>query len=136
MLAAIPLLSLFGLFGERTARRRAASAKLELAATFPERFRYRQSQPLEVIVRNLSQREIDTVHVSIDTAYLSRFTDVRITPSPRIAYIVDILHVRPGESRLVALQIGADRYGWHHGWIAAIADGDSIAIPIRTLVFP
>ena len=42
----VPILALLGLFGERTALAGARSATLDVAVSYPERFRYRQVQPL------------------------------------------------------------------------------------------
>jgi hypothetical protein len=136
LIAAIPLLALFGLFGERSATIHTSSAALELRVTYPERFRYRQSQRLEIVVRNIARRSIDTIHVSIDTAYLSRFSTVHIEPAPRTSFVVDVTNVSPGESRLIAVELSGDRYGRHGGRISAATSEDSVVIPIRTFVFP
>jgi hypothetical protein len=152
LLAAVPLLTLFGLFGERRSVVRTASLTLELTVTYPERFRYRQVQLLEVTVRNRSAQVLDTVHLSLDTAYITRFASVRIEPPPQIAFVVDLTNVRPNESRLVTAELGGDRYGRHPGRILAwtraaqraargaqSADGvraDSAAVQFQTMVFP
>lgn len=136
LLAAIPVLTLFGAFGESRASVRAASSALEMTVRYPSRFRYRQVQSLEITVRNVSPRILDTVALSLDTAYITRFSSVRIVPSPREAYVVDLIDVKPMESRLVTAELWGERYGSHSGRIMATTHSDSASTPIRTMVFP
>ncbi|HTD83533.1 MAG TPA: hypothetical protein VK648_07045, partial [Gemmatimonadaceae bacterium] len=86
----VPILALLGLFGERTALARARSATLDVAVSYPERFRYRQVQPLHLTVRNLSTQPLDTITVSFDTAYISRFSSVRFDPPTKRAYAIEL----------------------------------------------
>jgi len=132
----IPVLALFGFFGERGATVNATSELLALSVHYPERFRYRQVQPLEVTVRNLSAHVIDSIHVSLDTAYITRFSSVRITPAPSNAFTVTLVGVKPGEQQLVSAELWAQDYGRHRGRIVAATPNDSAAVTIRTLVFP
>ena len=136
LIAAVPLLCLLGVFGERSAYTTSASALLEVTIRYPERFRYRQIEPLEISVRNRSAITIDTVHVWLDTAYITRFSSVRIEPMPQRAFAVDLLHVQPGESRLVAAELWGERYGRHSGRIVVSAHADTANAHISTLVFP
>lgn len=136
LLAAIPVLTLFGAFGESRASGRAASSALEITVRYPSRFRYRQVQSLDVTVRNVSARILDTVTLSLDTAYISRFSSVRIVPAPRDAYVVELIDVKPAESRLVTAELWGERYGSHTGRITAATHSDSASTLIRTMVFP
>jgi len=54
LLIAIPVLTLFGVFGERRDVARASSRSVEMTVRYPSRFRYRQVQSLDVAVRNVS----------------------------------------------------------------------------------
>lgn len=136
ILAAIPVLTLLGVFGERAATTRASSRSLALVVRYPERFRYRQLQPLHVTIRNVSNRVLDTVWVWLDTSYVSRFSSVRIDPAPRSAFVVPLAMVAPGESRLVAAELWGEQYGVHHGLIMARSTSESVSVAIRTVVFP
>ena len=136
LLAAIPILSLLGLFGERQSEVHAASRSIEMSIRYPARFRYRQVQSLDIAVRNTSGHAVDTIKVSLDTAYISRFSSVRIEPSPSIAFIVTLTDVRPGASRLISAELWGDRYGRHQGRIAAIANFDTAAATVQTVVLP
>ena len=136
LFAAIPILSLFGLFGERRAAVYAASRSVAMSIRYPRRFRYRQVQSLDIAIRNVSARVIDTIDVSLDTAYVSRFSSVRIEPAPRAAFTVAITDVQPGESRLISAELWGDRYGRHQGRIRAVVRGDTAAATVQTIVFP
>ena len=136
LLVAIPILSLFGVFGETLADVHAASRSVTIDVRYPTRLRYRQVQPLDIVVRNTSRQLIDTIEVSLDTAYVSRFSGVRIEPVPRIAFVVAMTDVRPGESRLIAAELGAERYWLHRGHIRAATRTDTATVTVRTVVFP
>jgi hypothetical protein len=135
-IAAVPLLALLGVFGESSNTVSVRSASFEVRASYPARFRYRQIQALRVDVRNISRLPLDTVKVSVDTAYVSRFSSVRFDPAPTAAYVVPVTHLRPGEHGLVSAELWGEQYGRHRGRIAVTALGDSVAISISTFVFP
>ena len=136
LLAAVPIMSVLGLFGERRSEVNAASRTVAMSIRYPARFRYRQVQPLDIVVRNISGRVIDTIEVSLDTAYISRFSSVRIEPAPRIAFVVTLTDVRPADSRLISAELWGERYGRHHGRISATTRSDTAAATVRTVVFP
>jgi hypothetical protein len=136
IILAIPIAALFGLFGERTALTRVKSASLDVVASYPERFRYRQVQSLHLSVRNLSTQPLDTITISFDTAYIPRFSSVRFDPPVKKAYDVELIDVKPMESRFVAVEMWGQDYGMHHGTIVARAGADSAILRIRTFVFP
>lgn len=136
ILLAIPIAALFGLFGERTALAHVKSTSLDVAVSYPERFRYRQVQPLHVSVRNLSTQSLDTVTVSFDTAYISRFAGVRFEPPAKKAFAVELRDVKPMESRFIAVELWGQTYGMHRGAIVTRAGTDSAVLRIRTFVFP
>ena len=132
----IPIAALFGLFGERTALARAKSAGLDVVVSYPERFRYRQLQPLRLTVRNLSAQPIDTLTVSFDTSYISRFSSVRFDPPVRKTYAVELTDVKPMESRFVAVELWGQDYGIHRGIIVVRGGTDSAVVHVRSFVFP
>lgn len=136
VLALITVLAMVGTFGERTATVTAATRSLGVTVSYPERIRYRQTERLQVAVTNRGSATLDSVVVSLDTAYLSRFTDVRIEPEPVVAYDVRLAHLVPGETRLVVAEVTGDRY-WRHPATVGVAMGDErAAVRFSSLVFP
>lgn len=136
LLAAVPLLALLGVFGERAATAVARSNAVEVTVTYPARFRYRQVEPLRVAVRNTSANTLDTVLVSFDTAYIARFSSVRFDPAVTSAFVVPVSHLAAGASGLVSVELWGEQYGRHGGRIVVTARGDSLSVPISTFVFP
>ena len=136
LIAAIPLLAILGLFGERAADVTAHSASLSVRVTYPVRFRYRQVQQLRVTVRNNSPATLDTVLVSFDTAYISRFSNVRFDPSPIAAFVVPIRRLAPGAVGDAFAEVYGEQYGRNRGRIVVTTRGDSVVIPVSTFVFP
>src|SRR5690606_12259349 len=65
----IPLLALAGVFGERRDDAHARDGALEVSARYPSVFRYKMIDAIEVDVRNRGDAVIDSVTVSLDTAY-------------------------------------------------------------------
>jgi hypothetical protein len=136
ILLVVPILALFGVFGESRASAHSAKGAVDVEVSYPTRFRYRQVQSLRVSVRNLSPVVADTMRVSFDTAYVSRFSSVRFDPAAKTAYTVDLTDVKPSESRLISVELWGQDYGNHRGTITAWRGSDSAIVHIRTLVFP
>ncbi|HEY2377342.1 MAG TPA: hypothetical protein VGH98_15300 [Gemmatimonadaceae bacterium] len=136
LIAAVPILTLLGLFGERRGELHTTSASVAVDVVYPERFRYRQVEALDITVRNRTSHVIDTLHVWIDTAYVTRFSTVQIEPEPDIAYDVALTRLRPGEARLVVAELWGERYGRHQGRIVVSTRSDSAVAAISTFVFP
>jgi hypothetical protein len=136
LIAAVPLLAMLGVFGERATTTVVRSAAVDVAVTFPARFRYRQVQALRVSVRNTSARPFDTVFVSFDTAYIARFSSVRFDPAVTSAFVVPMSHLAAGASGLVSVELWGEQYGRHRGRVVVTANGDSVSVPISTFVFP
>jgi hypothetical protein len=107
-----------------------------MTVRYPSRFRYRQIESLDVTLRNVSAHTLDTVSVSLDTAYITRFSSVRIEPAPRKAYVVELIDLKPRESRLVPAELWGERYGSHEGRITAVVHADSASTLVHTIVFP
>jgi len=137
ILLAVPILALFGLFGETQGHAHTTSGSIDVEVSYPARFRYRQVQSLQVSVRNLSTTAAaDTIRVSFDTAYISRFSSVRFDPAAKSAYTVDLTDVKPSESRLVSVELWGQDYGTHRGTVVARHGTDSAIVHLSTFVFP
>ena len=136
ILLAVPILALFGIFGETRGHAHTTSGSIDVEVSYPARFRYRQVQSLRVSVRNLSSLVADTMKVSFDTAYVARFSSVRFDPAAKSAYTVDLTDVKPSESRLVSVELWGQDYGNHRGTVVARHGSDSAIVHLRTLVFP
>jgi hypothetical protein len=136
LLGLIPMLAIFGVFGEHWDSRVADGATLRTTIEFPDRFRSRLSRPITVLVENRSGRLLDTVAVTFDAAYIERFTAVNFLPDVEDSYVVKLKDVRPGQTRRVHLELEGDQVGRHTGRVLVRSGTDSSMIGIHTIVFP
>lgn len=137
----IPLLALFGFFGEIRAEADTSSAAFSLHVDYPRSYRFRVHNPLTVTVRNTSDQAFEIVTVSFSTSYLSPFADSQFNPDlSRItadAYEVDLENVQPGEARIVTVVLEGQEYGQHNGTVAVAAPNvEPVQLSIGTFVFP
>lgn len=135
-LLAIPLLALFGVFGERWQNVRAEDGVLEASARYPSAFRYKMIDAIELHVRNRGHAVIDTITISLDTVYAGRFSTVTAVPPFTGPFELELTGVEPGASRRVRIEIQAERYWSHSGNLMVAADRDTIRMPLTTMVYP
>jgi hypothetical protein len=136
VLALIPLLAMLGVFGDRQRTIAVTSRSLGITIDYPDRMRYRQSELLEISVVNRSERALDTVLVSVDSSYLSRFIDVRGNPPPTTYFSVPLISMRPGETRLLSIELTGNRYWRHPATVTAATGSERTTVAFSTLVFP
>lgn len=138
LLFAVPVLALAGVFGESWAHGVDRGEGLALSVEYPARYRYKQINTLQAWVRNTSGRTLDTVTVSFDSAYVSRFSTLMFVPSARIPFEVEFVELEPGEVRRVWLELQGELYGAHTGQVEAHATGlrDTLRVPVHTFIFP
>lgn len=133
----VPLLAIAGVFGESWARAAADGPNVSVQVEYPSRFRYKMLNSVAVSIRNQSARAIDTITVRVDSSYALRFSTVVFTPAAERAYEVPLTDIAPGETRLVVIELQGERYGRHTGGLhIESTNGDTLAIPLSTLVFP
>ena len=135
VLASMPVLAVAGTFGESREAHHGRSAGLDVVVRYPGRMRYKQQHQIEIQLRNVATRAYDTVWVTVDSALLARFSDVRAIPPFTRAFEVPVVHVAPGESRLVLLEVQAEQYG-HHDGVITVAAGDTVRSAVAVRVFP
>lgn len=137
LLALIPVLALAGAFGESHAEVEVRTGDIAVRVRHPSRLRFEQISTMDVLVTNAGAVRIDTLVVSIDTAFLSRFSGVTLTPSAIAPFEVELTGVVPGESRQVHVEMDAMRAGRHRGTVRVTARGaDTVMLDIATIVFP
>ncbi|HEV2642191.1 MAG TPA: hypothetical protein VGT98_05775 [Candidatus Elarobacter sp.] len=136
ILFAIPVLALFGVFGEHFASVRAGGNGVALAMRYPDRAHYRQPVTLAISVRNTSTRTADSLVVSLDTAFLAAFTAGRFSPPVDATGSLALRNVAPGEARVITAEVSGDRYWRHSGTVRVHGAGGMLAVPVSTFVFP
>ena len=129
------LLAAFGVFGESWDTANTSSTAVSVAVRWPTRFRYKQLNEVRVWVENRTPGVLDSVTIALDTAYASRFSTVTAIPDFDDAYSLSLVAVRPGERRLAIIELQAERYGRHEGWLDVVA-GDTARLRLHSFVFP
>jgi hypothetical protein len=135
LIALLPILALFRVFGDGIEFAKSSMASLKTEVEYPLKFKFKQSKILRVKVTNISEQTLDTVTVSIDTAYLSRFRNVSITPEAAEAYVVELTAIEPHEKREVIAEIEAKNYGEQRGVVTISTKQDTIKHPIKSIIY-
>lgn len=136
VLFAIPILALFGVFGEHFTTTHADGAALAIAMRYPDRVHYRQPMSFRLSMRNVTARPLDTITVTLDTAFMRAFSDVSVSAPLNGAYVARITNLAPGETRAISATVSGERYGRHAGVITVTAVQDTARVPVATFVFP
>ncbi len=143
LLMLLPILALFGVFGEASTAVSDSSDVLDMEVEYATRYRYRMLNTMEVSLENLSAQAIPTLTVRFDEDYISKFSSVVFSPQlDKITdedYVVYLQDVQPGDIRIVNIEMQGDRYGRHSGVVSATAGEDShgrVQVEVSTFIFP
>lgn len=136
VIALVPLLAIFGLFGPGTDQVRAGGDAIALEVRYPARYRLGMVQTMQARVSNRSASPMARVTLAVDSAYLKGFTTASPVPDFSRAYAVEMVDLAPGETRMVVLDLVAERPGRFRGQASAVHAGDSVAVRLTTLVLP
>lgn len=135
LLAVLPILALMGLFGETWETEVARGRGLDVVVGYPDRYRYKQVNSLEVELRSTSGQPLDTLAVALDTAFVRRFSGVSANPPFIRPFVSHVTDLEPGESRLVVIELQGERYGRHEG-VLTVSGPDTIRVPLSILILP
>lgn len=140
LLLAIVVLALFGAFGTSEARIRAEADPVRVEARYPTRLRFKTIHTIDIEVTNTSSSTLDSVVVRLERPYVDAFSTVSFAPSlTRLtaqAYEVELLDVEPGEIRPVSVEVQAEDYWGHPGFIEARAGEAAARVAVHTTVYP
>lgn len=135
LVAAFPVLALAGVFGETWRVEERSGAALDVTVRYPDRYRYKQLNSLEVWVTNTSRVPVDTVTVAVDTALANRFSTVRALPPFAAPYRTGLADLAPDETRLVLVELQGEQYGRHDGAVEVMGP-DTLRVPLSIRIFP
>lgn len=136
ILTLIPILALFGLFGEHLRTEQTTVGGLGVTITYPDRVHYRQTLTAQLTVHNRGAVPLDTVWVQYDTAYLNAFLVSGATPAFTIPYRIPLTAVQPGEHRMTLITLNGDQRGRVRGAVHVTDGTDTVRLPLSTFVFP
>lgn len=141
LLILVPVLALLGMFGETEDKVTISNPQLEMQVDYPTRFRYKMIDSVTVSLSNSSAEPISTVEIGFDRSYVEGFSTVTFTPAAHqitdTAYVVEVADLQPGETRIISVEIQAEKYGRHQGAITATAENaEALRVVIKTFTFP
>lgn len=137
----IPVLALFGVFGEGITSARASQGPIEASIEYPSKMRYKTIDVVDLVITNTSQQTVAGTTVTVDRAYLDGFTSVSFTPDVKTItgeeYVVEVGEIPAGESRVVSIDIQAERYGGYDGDLSIATDGAPLLVfELSTFNYP
>ncbi|MEO5510804.1 MAG: hypothetical protein ABIV28_07385 [Longimicrobiales bacterium] len=103
---------------------------------YTTRTRFQQTEIISVLVTNPGALPIDSLHVSVDTAYLSGFSEVTMIPDPAFPYGTSLSDIPAGGMREVHVSARGDQAGRHRGSVMLSMHGDTVRVPLSTLILP
>lgn len=146
LVAVLPVLSMFGLFGLYSDTVTTASKTVELAVSYPTTQRFKVRRPLRIELTNSGETALPNVEVSITVPYIFAFSDVALMPGPddidQDTYNFMLSDIGPGETGRIATEMQAQRYWRHDGTVAwsvlneAGETVDSGSVDFSTMVWP
>lgn len=136
IMLSFPVLALAGVFGDGRTSLDQVGDVLAMHVDAPSRIRYGTTHQLTVSIRNGSAQRLDSLVVSFDSAYVTRFQDVVITPAVHHPFSTILTDVAPHETRVVTIELRGAKYGAHRGRVVARSASDSVQAWVRTFTFP
>jgi hypothetical protein len=136
LMLSLPLLALLGLFSGRNTTR-AELGPLAVQIRYPTKLRYNAFDNITLHVHNRGTTALDTVSVALDSAYVAGFSMVTAVPPFDESFTLSLLPLAAGESRLVRVELRAERYWRQRGTLTIGTRGaDTLRIRLSTFVFP
>lgn len=134
---AIPVLALWGMFGETIDKIQSTQSPIEVTIEYPKRLRLKQRLPLSVIIKNISNENLEGLNVSFDKKYLDQFSDLSATPAFDSIYEVRLGALPPADVIEVNLEFQGQKYGSHEGNIRIQPKtGRPQTFHVKSFVFP
>jgi hypothetical protein len=131
----LPVLALLRVFEGHTEHALEAGP-LTASVSYPKALRYKVLDDIVVHVTNRSAGVIDSITIAIDTAYAHGFSGMVSTPSFDEPFRTSLHHVNAGVTRTVHIELEAERYWRHRGFMTITAGADTARVQLSTIVFP
>jgi hypothetical protein len=140
LLFLVPILAVFGVFGETTTMLNSSNGGIELEVKYTNRVLFQGLDGTEIAVRNTSEEVLEMVIISIDKAFLDAYSDVDISPDVSViteeAYLVELSQLQPGQTQFVTIDSRGRLIGNHQGTIRATANDLSTSVTLEVFIIP
>ena len=135
LLLLLPVLHLVGLLDAASARTTIEQGDWRVDYELTTRQRYQKPLHLHVRLTNGSAATRG-ITVFVDTAYLSRFVEVRASPPLEHDGATPLLEIASGKTAVVRLDLTPKMIGWVEGGIVIRGEGIRREIGLRSFVLP
>lgn len=134
IMLSLPILAMMGTFDPDRTTLIGTSASLRAEVEYAEKVPYSTNSTMLLKLTNVSQSTLDSVDIDIDTAYLSAFDEIAMTPNAERAFAIVLRSVPPGEKREVRLDMMGREAGTTKGAVQVTSAGERIRLPLSTTV--
>jgi hypothetical protein len=140
LLFLVPILAIFGVFGETATTVQSSQAGLELEVQYSDRILFQGLDGTEIAIRNTSDQVLETVTLSIDKAFLTAYSDIAFSPDVDVitdeAYIIELTNLQPGQTQFVTIDSRGKLIGRHRGIIRATVNELSVSVTLDVFIIP
>lgn len=116
-LAIVPFVGALGVLGPTVGATSDVSEAIAVRVEYPAVQRFKMRMPLRMLVTNTGREPVRLVEVVLEGEYVAAFSDVAFTLGPdRIEngdYVFVLSGVEPLQTRVITLEMQAQRYGRH-----------------------
>lgn len=139
-LAVLVLLAALGVFGSQRGQVATRDGPLAIEIRHPTRLRYKMIDVIDVAITNTGASDLEAVTIRFDRGLLDAFSGLRFTPAVTTVsgdvYEVELSRVAAGATRTVTVEVQAEAYWRHAGFVEAATPERSIRARLSSFVFP
>jgi hypothetical protein len=135
IILSIPLMAIFGVFGEHWAETKTSNGVIDISVKYPVRYRYKLLESIRIGVTNKMAKPV-TATVALPPQLIEGFSSINFIPPAQKAYEANLEAIQPRETRLLLVEIQAKEYGRHAGAVSVSAAGTTVTTDIGIFVFP
>lgn len=136
IIAAFPLLAIFGAFGPRAGEGRATAGDLELSVSFPRLTRVSLDSEIVAAVKNEGAKPAGPIYVALSAEYLEGTEKNLFIPEPRSPYVFFLPKLAPGDSASIRIEFSPASLGLKDGRLELATAGEKAGVPLNTVVLP
>jgi hypothetical protein len=136
----IPILALFGVFGETSTVAQSEANGIDLEVHYTNRVLFQGLDGTEIQVRNATDAVIPILTITVEKAFLENYSDISFAPNvDKIndeAYFFELLDVQPNETRIVTYDSRGKIAGSHSGTVTASYEAGDASVTVETFIIP
>jgi hypothetical protein len=141
LLLLIPVLAIFGVFDQALTRQEQTGDEVSISIDYPSHYRYERAGTIRIHVQNNREESIPLLSIEISKVYLEHFRELHFVPDVSHmnleSYIIELTEILPGTSQGIRIDLQANDYGVHTGFILATVEGiELLRFSMNSFTFP